>query len=125
MLIISSRPAVKIASASASLLTAAAVARRMGRKAANPAAPSARASEAAPPGEPTAPASAAISHTRDECRAEMDPPFTRLPADSSIEDAFEPLLQGENAVLIVDGERPLGVITRADLLEYVAHRGRN
>ena len=55
----------------------------------------------------------------------MDPPFTRLPADSSIEDAFEPLLGGENAVLIVDGGRPLGVITRADLLEYVAHRGRN
>jgi cystathionine beta-synthase len=55
----------------------------------------------------------------------MDPPFTRLPADSSIEDAFEPLLGGENAVLIVDGGRPLGVITRADLLEYVAHRSRN
>jgi cystathionine beta-synthase len=53
----------------------------------------------------------------------MDPPFTQLPGDASIDDAFEPLLRGETAVLIVDSERPIGVITRADLLEYVVHRG--
>jgi cystathionine beta-synthase len=54
----------------------------------------------------------------------MDPPFTQLPGDASIDDAFEPLLRGENAVLIVESDRPIGVITRADLLEFVVHRGK-
>jgi predicted transcriptional regulator len=54
----------------------------------------------------------------------MDPPFPRLSADAPIEEAFEPLLRGEAAVMIVDGEQPVGVITRADLLEFVAHHRR-
>jgi cystathionine beta-synthase len=51
----------------------------------------------------------------------MDPPFPRLPASAAIEEAFEPLLRGEAAVMVVDGQRPVGVITGADLLEFVAH----
>jgi cystathionine beta-synthase len=54
----------------------------------------------------------------------MDPPFARVSAGAPIEEAFEALLRGEPALMIVDGESPVGVITRSDLLEFVAHRGR-
>jgi cystathionine beta-synthase len=54
----------------------------------------------------------------------MDPPLTQINADSSIDDAFEPLLRGEPAVLVVEADKPVAMVTRADLLEFVAHRGR-
>jgi cystathionine beta-synthase len=54
----------------------------------------------------------------------MDPPFKLVSAAAPIEEAFQALLGGEPAVMIVDGELPVGVITRSDLLEFVAHRGR-
>ncbi|HSP65583.1 MAG TPA: CBS domain-containing protein, partial [Candidatus Deferrimicrobium sp.] len=53
--------------------------------------------------------------------AAMDPPFTSVAADAPLDEAFAPLLSGEAAVTIIDADRPVGVITRADLLEYVAH----
>jgi cystathionine beta-synthase len=56
--------------------------------------------------------------------AAMDAPLSQVGADSSLDDAFEPLLRGEQAVLVFDGEKPVAVITRADLLEFVAHRGQ-
>ena len=56
--------------------------------------------------------------------AAMDPPMSQVAVDSSLDDAFEPLLRGEQAVLVVQNEKPVAVITRADLLEFVAHRGR-
>jgi cystathionine beta-synthase len=56
--------------------------------------------------------------------AAMDPPMSQVAVDSSLDDAFEPLLRGEQAVLVVQDETPVAVITRADLLEFVAHRGR-
>jgi cystathionine beta-synthase len=54
----------------------------------------------------------------------MDPPFAQVSSVAPIEEAFEMLLGGEAALLIVDDEEPVGVITRSDLLEYVAHQGR-
>ncbi len=56
--------------------------------------------------------------------AAMDAPLSQVAVDSSLDDAFEPLLRGEQAVLVMDGGQPVAVITRADLLEFVAHRGR-
>ena len=56
--------------------------------------------------------------------AAMDAPFSQVGVDSSIDDAFEPLLRGEQAVLVVEAGKPVAMITRADLLEFVAHRGR-
>jgi cystathionine beta-synthase len=56
--------------------------------------------------------------------AAMDAPLSQVAVDSSLDDAFEPLLRGEQAVLVIDGDEPVAVITRADLLEFVAHRGR-
>ncbi len=54
----------------------------------------------------------------------MDPPFARVAAGAPIEEAFEALLGGEPALMIVEGDLPVGVITRSDLLEFVARRGR-
>ena len=54
----------------------------------------------------------------------MDPPFARVSAAAPIEEAFEALLGGEPALMIVEDDVPVGVITRSDLLEFVAHRGR-
>ncbi len=54
----------------------------------------------------------------------MDAPLSQIGVESSIDDAFEPLLRGEQAVLVVEGGNPVAVITRADLLEFVAHRGK-
>jgi cystathionine beta-synthase len=56
--------------------------------------------------------------------AAMDAPLSQIGVDSSIDDAFEPLLKGEPAVLVVETGSPVAVITRADLLEFVAHRGK-
>jgi cystathionine beta-synthase len=53
--------------------------------------------------------------------AAMDPPFTSVPADAPLDEAFGPLLGGEAAVTITDADIPVGMITRADLLEFVAH----
>jgi cystathionine beta-synthase len=54
----------------------------------------------------------------------MDAPFASLPVGASVEDAFEAILGGEPALMIIDGEAPVGVITRSDLLEFVAHQNR-
>ena len=54
----------------------------------------------------------------------MDPPLSQVDTEGTIDDAFEPLLGGEPAVLVVEQDQPVAVITRADLLEFVAHRGR-
>ena len=55
----------------------------------------------------------------------MDPPFACVSSVAPIEEAFEKLLGGEPALMIVEGDDPIGVITRSDLLEYVAHPGRS
>ncbi|GAC1687744.1 MAG: cystathionine beta-synthase [Candidatus Dormibacteraceae bacterium] len=54
----------------------------------------------------------------------MDAPLSQVGVDSSLDDAFEPLLRGEQAVLVVEAGKPVAMITRADLLEFVAHRGQ-
>jgi predicted transcriptional regulator len=51
----------------------------------------------------------------------MDPPFRSIHADAPVEEAFEALISGDSAVLVFDGEAPVGMVTRADLLEFVAH----
>jgi cystathionine beta-synthase len=53
----------------------------------------------------------------------MGPPFTMIEFDEPIEVAFESL-QHTPAVLVVKAGQALGVLTRSDLLEYLAHRPR-
>jgi cystathionine beta-synthase len=53
----------------------------------------------------------------------MGPPITMVEFDEPIEVAFETLQHGP-AVLVVKAGQALGVLTRSDLLEFLAHRRR-
>jgi len=54
----------------------------------------------------------------------MGPPITMVEFDEPIEVAFE-TLQHAPAVLVVKAGQALGVLTRSDLLEFLAHRQRS
>jgi cystathionine beta-synthase len=51
----------------------------------------------------------------------MAAPFPMVEFDAPLEDAFAEL-QGSPAVLVAKSGEALGVLTRSDLLEYLAHR---
>jgi cystathionine beta-synthase len=53
----------------------------------------------------------------------MDRPLPTVDAAASLDDAFALLADGASAVLAVRAGRPAGVVTKLDLLEYLAHRG--
>jgi cystathionine beta-synthase len=53
----------------------------------------------------------------------MDPPLPAVQHSSGVEEMFADLSRGAEAVLVVEGSRPIGVLTRADLLEFLAHQG--
>jgi cystathionine beta-synthase len=52
----------------------------------------------------------------------MDRPLPTIDQSSSIEDAFQALAEGAVALVAVADGRPAGVVTKLDLLEYLAHR---
>jgi cystathionine beta-synthase len=54
----------------------------------------------------------------------MDRPLPTIDLTASLDDAFALLSAGAPAVLAVRGDRPAGVVTKLDLLEYLAHRDR-
>jgi len=54
----------------------------------------------------------------------MDRPLPTIPADASVDEAFELLSEGAPALVAVEGDKPAGVITKLDLLEYLAHRAQ-
>jgi cystathionine beta-synthase len=51
----------------------------------------------------------------------MDPPLDTVDILQEIESIIGPLLGEDTALIALDGERPVGVITRSDLLEFIAH----
>ena len=53
----------------------------------------------------------------------MDPPLPVVQSSAGVEEMFADLSRGAEAILVVDGSRPTGVLTRADLLEFLAHQG--
>ncbi len=53
----------------------------------------------------------------------MQPPLATVDASASVDEIVAALTSGTNAVLVADAGRPTGVVTRSDLLEYLA-RGR-
>ena len=57
--------------------------------------------------------------------AAMDPPFPTIPRDAEIDDAFDVLLGGAAALVVLDHEQPVGMITKLDLLEFVADESRS
>ena len=52
----------------------------------------------------------------------MDRPLPTIDASASVDEAFELLSEGASALVAVANDRPTGVITKLDLLEYLAHR---
>ena len=54
----------------------------------------------------------------------MDPPFPLVDVAEEVERVVPALLANNSAVLVEEGGQPVGLITRSDLLEFVAQRGR-
>jgi cystathionine beta-synthase len=52
----------------------------------------------------------------------MQPPLAAVDADSTLDDVFSTLRGRTNAVVVADAGRPVGVLTRSDLLEFLAHQ---
>jgi cystathionine beta-synthase len=52
----------------------------------------------------------------------MQPPLAAVEGDATLDDVFASLTGGMNAVLVARAGKPVGVLTRSDLLEFLAHR---
>jgi cystathionine beta-synthase len=59
----------------------------------------------------------------EEVAAAMDPPLRAVEMRDSVDTVFSDLEAGNTAVIVATGGKPVGVLTRADLLEYLAHNG--
>jgi cystathionine beta-synthase len=55
----------------------------------------------------------------------MQPPLSAVDIGDSLDDVFPTLTGRGNAVVVARGGRPVGVLTRSDLLEYLAHQRGN
>ena len=60
----------------------------------------------------------------DEVSQAMQPPLAAVDAADSLDRVFSDLSGGSPAVVVARGGRPAGMLTRSDLLEYLA-RARN
>ncbi len=54
----------------------------------------------------------------------MDPPLPFVDVEASLDDAFALLSDGASAVIATRRDRPMGVVTKLDVLEHLAHRRR-
>jgi cystathionine beta-synthase len=57
----------------------------------------------------------------EDVAAAMEPPLPAVESDESVDTVFADFSGGTAAVVVSRGGRPVGVLTRADLLEYLAH----
>jgi cystathionine beta-synthase len=55
----------------------------------------------------------------------MQPPLATIDANASLDEVFARLTGRTNAVVVALQGRPVGVLTRSDLLEYLAHNRAN
>ena len=55
----------------------------------------------------------------------MQPPLATIDAGDSLDQVFPTLTGRTNAVVVARDGRPVGVLTRSDLLEYLAHQRGN
>jgi predicted transcriptional regulator len=53
----------------------------------------------------------------------MDPPLPLVDAGATLDEAFALLSGATTALVVVRGGRPVGIVTKLDLLEYLAHHG--
>ena len=59
----------------------------------------------------------------EEVAAAMDPPLRAVEMVESVDTVFTDLEAGNSAVIVASQGQPVGVLTRSDLLEYLAHNG--
>jgi len=59
---------------------------------------------------------------QDNVAEAMGPPLAAVDAADSLDRVFADLTAGSPAVVVVRGGRPAGMLTRSDLLEFLAHR---
>src|SRR5207244_12190567 len=52
----------------------------------------------------------------------MQPPLAAVEADQTLDEVFATLTGRTNAVVVASQGKPVGVLTRSDLLEYLAHQ---
>ena len=57
----------------------------------------------------------------EDVAAAMQPPLAAIDARDSLDQVFSTLTGRTNAVVVAREGRPVGVLTRSDLLEYLAH----
>jgi cystathionine beta-synthase len=58
----------------------------------------------------------------EDVAAAMQPPLATVEASASVDEIVAALTGRTNAVVVAESGRPVGVVTRSDLLEYLAHR---
>jgi cystathionine beta-synthase len=61
----------------------------------------------------------------EDVAAAMEPPLAAVDASESIDQVFSDMSGGSAAVVVARAGRPTGMLTRADLLEYLAHHRGN
>jgi cystathionine beta-synthase len=61
----------------------------------------------------------------EDVAAAMQPPLAAVEADQTLDDVFATLRGRTNAVVVANEGKPVGVLTRSDLLEYLAHHRGN
>jgi cystathionine beta-synthase len=58
----------------------------------------------------------------EDVAAAMQPPLAAVEASATLDEVFATLSGGMNAVVVAREGRPVGVLTRSDLLDFLAHR---
>jgi cystathionine beta-synthase len=58
----------------------------------------------------------------EDVAAAMQPPLAAIEASATLDDVFATLSGGTNAVVVARDGKPVGVLTRSDLLEFLARR---
>jgi cystathionine beta-synthase len=58
----------------------------------------------------------------EDVAAAMQPPLTAVDVDEKLDEVYSTLTGSRNAVVVARGGKPIGVLTRTDLLEYLAHQ---
>ncbi len=58
----------------------------------------------------------------EEVAAAMQPPLAAVEADESLDEVFSALSGGSQAVVVATSGKPTGMLTRSDLLEYLARK---
>jgi cystathionine beta-synthase len=57
----------------------------------------------------------------EDVAAAMQPPLATIEASASVDEIVSALTGRQNAVVVAEDGKPIGVVTRSDLLDYLAH----